>query len=66
MFKAAHAITSTSRQSAAGSGRPVSIAADELCRGPVSLSLVQIISGKIYEDNGACICLAAKAKNDMT
>lgn len=66
MFKAAHAIASTSRQSAAGYGRPVSVAADELCRGPFSFSLLQIISGKVYEDNGACICLAAKAKNDMT
>lgn len=45
-----------------------SVTEDELCRRPFprTSSLLQIISGKIWRDNDACIRLSAQAKNDMT
>lgn len=45
-----------------------SVTADELCRRPFprTSSPLQIISGKIWRDNDACIRLSAPAKNDMT
>lgn len=51
-----------------GSGRAASVMADEICRRPFppTESPLQIISGKIWEDNDACIRLSAKAKNDLT
>lgn len=33
---------------------------------PRTVSPLRIISGKISEDNDACMRLSAKAKNDMT